>query len=97
MVVDRKQQLNWYVCPFNVCFNQEILVDQIRAGGICVKMWETVKNTLKGRGKKKRGRNTKILQSGGGGDKVGQEVGALKRGTGMWRLGALTRLSFYEG
>ena len=44
---------------------------------------------------KKEGKEHKGFTKGG--DKVGQEVGALKRGTGMWGLGAMTRLSFYEG
>ena len=83
MVVDRKQQLNWYVCPFNVCFNQEILVGQIRAGGICVKMGETVKNTLKGSGKK-RGEGTQRFYKGG--RQGGSRSGCLKKGD--WNVGA---------
>ena len=41
----------------------------------------TVLNTLKGGGAEKRGGEIKILKSGGRG-KVGQGVGALKRGAG---------------
>ena len=50
----------------------------IRVGGLC-EMGGTVGNTLKGGETEKRGRETKILKRG---SKLGQWVGALKRGTG---------------
>ena len=47
--------------PFYICLNQERLIDQIRAGGICVKVRGTVENTLKRGGTEKREGDTKIL------------------------------------
>ena len=44
--------------------------------------WGAVWNTLEGDGTEKRGGETKIFKGGGGGCKLGQGVGALKRGTG---------------
>ena len=42
LIFDRKQQLNWYICSFDICLNQERLVGRIRAGGIYVRIWGTV-------------------------------------------------------
>ena len=53
----------------------------MRAGGGCVSVRGTVKNTLKGGGTEKRGGEPKILKRRG--DKLGQGVGALKR-VGGW-------------
>ena len=50
---------------------------QIRARSGCMRVGGTVSNTLKGGGTGKRGGETKILKSG---SKLGQGVGALKRG-----------------
>ena len=52
------------------------------AGGGCVRVGETVWNTLKEGGTKKMGGETKILKGGGG--KLSQGVGALKR-EGDWK------------
>ena len=53
------------------------------AGGGCVRVGETVWNTLKEGGTKKMGGETKILKGGGGG-KLSQGVGTLKR-EGDWK------------
>ena len=50
---------------------------QIRARSGCMRVGGTVSNTLKGGGTGKRGGETKILRRG---SKLGQGVGALKRG-----------------
>ena len=46
-----------------------------------MKVGETVQNTLKGGGAEKRSGKTKSLKRG---DKLGQGLGALKRGGGGW-------------
>ena len=63
--------------PFDICLNQRKLVGRIRAVWHCVRVGETVLNTLKGGGTERRGGKTKILKRGG---KLGQGVGALERG-----------------
>ena len=52
---------------------------RIRVVGVCVRLGRTVKNTLKRGGTEKRGGETEILKRG---IKLGQGVGALKRGEG---------------
>ena len=42
LIFDRKRQLNWLIRPFDICLNQERLVERIRAGGICVRVEGTV-------------------------------------------------------
>ena len=64
MIFDRKQQLNWYNHPFDICLNQERLVGWIRVGvggvrvGVsCVKYLKRGWNRKEGGSKdfKKRG------------------------------------------
>ena len=59
------------------------LFGRITAGGGCVRGGGggTVKNTFKGGGTEKGGGETKILKKG---SKLGQGVGALKRGAGTF-------------
>ena len=56
------------------------MIALIRAVGGCVRVGETVWNTLKGGGIEKSGGETKILKRG---VKLGQGVGALKREEGV--------------
>ena len=42
LIFDRKRQLNWQIQPFYICLNQERLVGQISAGGICMRVGATV-------------------------------------------------------
>ena len=63
------------------------LVGRIRAGGICVRVVETVCNSSKGGETEKRGGNTKIFKKWG---KLNQGLGALKRGS--WNPLAFTQV-----
>ena len=53
------------------------------AGGGCVRVGETVWNTLKEGGTKKMGGETKILKGGGGGGQPESKSGRLKNGMGL--------------
>ena len=78
MIFDRKQQLNWQICPFHNCSNQERLVGWIRAEEICMKVGGNYLKYLKRGWNKKEGRGHKDFKKMGGG-KLGHRVGALKR------------------
>ena len=78
MIFDRKWQLDWENCSFNICLNQGGLVGPFNSGGGCMRLGRTVKNTLNGGGIE--GEETKIFKREG--SKLNQEVSALKRGTG---------------
>ena len=69
MIFDRKQQLNWYNYPFYVCLIKERLVGQIRTGGGCMRVGESVSNTLKGGGTEMGQGEAKILKRGQAGSK----------------------------
>ena len=64
--------------PFDICLNQERLVGQIRAGEICGRVGGNCLKYLKRGWNRKEGRAHKDLEKGG---KLGQGVGALKRGS----------------
>ena len=55
------------------------MVGRIKGGEGCVRVGETISNTLQGGGTEKRGGETKNFKRG---DKLGQGVGALKGGGG---------------
>ena len=61
--------------PFDICLNQGKLVCRIRTVGGCVRVGETVNNTLKQGGTKKR-RGTKNLKK----RQAGSRGGCLKNG-----------------
>ena len=62
--------------PFDTCLNQGKLVCRIRTVGDCVRVGETVNNTLKQGGTKRRGGKTKNLKR----RQAGSKGGCLKNG-----------------
>ena len=76
--VELVKSLVWYLLkPIN--YVQERLVCLIRGVGKCCVRWRNCLKYLKRSGIEKRGEETKILKKGA---KLGQWVGALKRGAG---------------
>ena len=61
MTVELIKSPFWYLYKL-VNYVQGRLVYRIRAGGGCMRVGGVVRNTLKGGGKEKRGRKTKILK-----------------------------------
>ena len=64
------------IALFGICLNQGKLVGRISAAGGCVRVGETVNNTLKRAGTGKRGGKTKNLKK----RQTGSRGGCLKNG-----------------
>ena len=82
MIFDRKWLLNSYNHPFGICLNQARLIGRIRAVGGCMRVGETVENTLTGGGTENRGGETKVFKRG----QPGSRGECLKKGGGWYQL-----------
>ena len=69
--------MNWQICPFHNCSNQERLVGWIRAEEICMKVGGNYLKYLKRGWNRKEGRGHKDFKKMGG--QAGSQGGCLKK------------------
>ena len=96
MIFDRKQQLNQWNDPFDICLNQGRLVVWIWEVGGWVRMGKLSKK-LKREWNSKEGRGNKDFKKGGGGG-LGQarsRGGCLKKGGGLNPLRTMVKPPYF--